>query len=86
MNNQAIRMVFVDLDGTLLRGVNTVTQRTREAFRKIKEAGIIPVICRGDWGRNLLLPSGPSGRIDILLHQMDNRCIGIMKKKNSCIR
>lgn len=44
---QAIRMVFVDLDGTLLQGVNTVTPRVREAFARIREAGIVPVVATG---------------------------------------
>lgn len=46
-HGQAIRMVFVDLDGTLLQGVDTVTPRTIEAFRKIRAAGITPVIATG---------------------------------------
>lgn len=45
--NHAIKMVFVDLDGTLLNGVSTVTERTKEAFRRIREQGIQPVICTG---------------------------------------
>nr|WP_300185907.1 Cof-type HAD-IIB family hydrolase [uncultured Agathobaculum sp.] len=45
--NQAIRAVFVDLDGTLLQGVSTVTPRTAEAFRRIREAGVTPIIATG---------------------------------------
>lgn len=46
-DNQAIRAVFVDLDGTLLQGVSTVTPRTAEAFRRIQEAGVTPIIATG---------------------------------------
>ena len=42
-----IRMVFVDLDGTLLQGVDTVTPRTIHAFEQIRKRGIRPVIATG---------------------------------------
>lgn len=45
--NIAIKAVFVDLDGTLLRGVDTVTPRTIKAFEKIREKGITPIIATG---------------------------------------
>lgn len=45
--NTVIRAVFVDLDGTLLCGANHVSARTIEAFRRVREAGIIPIICTG---------------------------------------
>lgn len=47
MNPNPIRAVFVDLDGTLLRGVNTVTPRTIAAFERIRAIGILPVIATG---------------------------------------
>ncbi len=43
----AIRAVFVDLDGTLLQGVSTVTPRTIAAFERIRAKGIVPVIATG---------------------------------------
>jgi hypothetical protein len=43
----AIRAVFVDLDGTLLQGVNTITPRTVAAFEKIRAKGIVPVVATG---------------------------------------
>lgn len=46
-HSQAIRLVLVDLDGTLLQGVDTVTPRTAEAFRRLREAGVTPVIATG---------------------------------------
>lgn len=42
-----IRMVFVDLDGTLLQGVDTVSARTVRAFEKVRAKGITPVIATG---------------------------------------
>lgn len=47
MRNHAIKMVFMDYDGTLVQGGSRVPERTREAFRKIKALGITPVICTG---------------------------------------
>lgn len=46
-NVQDIKAVFVDLDGTLLRTVDSVSPRTITAFRKLKEKGITPVIATG---------------------------------------
>lgn len=42
-----IKMVFVDLDGTLLQGVDTVSARTVRAFERVREKGIVPVIATG---------------------------------------
>lgn len=44
---QGIRMVFVDLDGTLLQGVDTVSERTVRAFQALQSKGITPVIATG---------------------------------------
>lgn len=44
---QAIRAVFVDLDGTLLQGVDTVTPRTVAAFDKLRASGVTPVVATG---------------------------------------
>lgn len=43
----AIQAVFVDLDGTLLQGVDTVTSRTAAAFARIRAMGITPVVTTG---------------------------------------
>lgn len=45
--NTDIKAVFVDLDGTLLKGVDGISQRTVEAFCKIRAQGILPVIATG---------------------------------------
>lgn len=45
--NLNIKAVFVDLDGTLLKGVDGISQRTADAFHKIRARGIIPVIATG---------------------------------------
>lgn len=45
--NKEIQMIFVDLDGTLLQGTDTITPRTIRAFEKIRDAGITPVISTG---------------------------------------
>ena len=42
-----IKAIFVDLDWTLLQGVKTVTPRTIEAFKRIKEKGIEPIVTTG---------------------------------------
>lgn len=42
-----IRAVFMDLDGTLLKNVSTVTQRTINAVQSIRKKGILPVITTG---------------------------------------
>ena len=42
-----IKMIFVDLDGTLVQGVNIITPRTIRVFERIREMGIIPVIATG---------------------------------------
>ena len=42
-----IKMIFVDLDGTLLQGVNIITPRTIRVFESIRKMGIIPVIATG---------------------------------------
>lgn len=46
-NIRDIKVVFVDLDGTLLRTVDSVSPRTVEAFQRLKERGITPVIATG---------------------------------------
>lgn len=40
----AARLAAIDLDGTLLRGDGTISQRTKEAVRAAAEAGIEPVL------------------------------------------
>lgn len=47
MRNTEIKALFVDLDGTLLQGVDTVSPRTRLAFAQIRKAGVLPVIATG---------------------------------------
>lgn len=47
MKHNKIKAVFVDLDGTLMHGVDIVTNRTRAAFAKVREKGILPIICTG---------------------------------------
>lgn len=42
-----IKMIFLDLDGSLLYDMDTITPRTRQAFERIREKGIIPVIATG---------------------------------------
>ena len=42
-----IRAVFLDLDGTLLRGADTISERNLRALRRIQERGVIPVIATG---------------------------------------
>lgn len=42
-----IRMILVDLDGTLLQGVNGISSANRQAFERARKAGILPVICTG---------------------------------------
>ena len=42
-----IKVVFVDLDGTLLQGVDTVSPRTVRAFAAARERGVTPVIATG---------------------------------------
>ena len=46
-HNLDIKAVFVDLDGTLLRGVDGITARTARAFQEIKARGILPIIATG---------------------------------------
>lgn len=46
-NSKDIKVVFVDLDGTLLRTVDSVSPRTVAAFQKLKSRGIMPVIATG---------------------------------------
>lgn len=45
--NRNIKAVFVDLDGTLLKGVNHISQRTVDAFHRVKSLGIEPIIATG---------------------------------------
>ncbi len=45
--NSTIKMVFLDLDGTLLKDVDTVTQYTQEILHRVIEMGVTPVICTG---------------------------------------
>ncbi len=47
MQRLEIRAVFVDLDGTLLHGMETIPPRTIRAFEQICKKGIIPVITTG---------------------------------------
>lgn len=44
---RGIRAVFIDLDGTLLQGVDTVSPRNIAAVQCIREKGILPVITTG---------------------------------------
>lgn len=41
---RAVRLIATDLDGTLLRPDRTISERTRSAFRRAREAGIVTVI------------------------------------------
>lgn len=45
--NTAIKMVFLDLDGTLLQNVDTVSAHTKEILHKVRDMGVTPVICTG---------------------------------------
>lgn len=45
--NPKIKMVFVDLDGTLLQGVDTISPRTVAAFAAARERGVTPIIATG---------------------------------------
>ncbi len=47
MKNTGIRMFATDLDGTLLSRFSTLSERAADALRKLKEKGIIVVICTG---------------------------------------
>ena len=47
MENDRIRMFVTDLDGTLLSRFSTLSDRAAEDLRKLKEKGIIVVICTG---------------------------------------
>lgn len=60
-----IRMVFVDLDGTLLQGVDTVSARTVRAFEKVRAKGITPVIATDGWPMRPILPAVPLVRMGI---------------------
>ena len=51
-----IKMIVTDLDGTLLREDKTVSQRTVEAFKKCREAGIKTVYATGRSGSSENLP------------------------------
>ena len=42
-----IKMIVVDLDGTLLTKVDDMSEETVAVFRRVKEAGLLPVIATG---------------------------------------
>lgn len=44
---EGIKAVFIDLDGTLLQRVDTISPRNIQAIKRIKEKGILPVITTG---------------------------------------
>lgn len=46
-SSKQIRAVFLDLDGTLLRGIDTISARNLQAIQRIRERGVIPVITTG---------------------------------------
>lgn len=45
----SIRLVFSDVDGTILPAFRTISDRTRAAIRALGEKGIPFVICSGRW-------------------------------------
>lgn len=47
MKNDTVRMFVTDLDGTLLSRFSTLSDRAAEDLRKLREKGIIVVICTG---------------------------------------
>lgn len=49
-----IKMIAMDMDGTLLRSDNTISKRTKEALRKAQQAGIILVLASGRSYRKLM--------------------------------
>lgn len=53
MNLSSICLVATDLDGTLLRDDKTISVRTREALRRVQEAGIALVLVTGRPPRRL---------------------------------
>ncbi|WP_062209585.1 HAD family hydrolase [Streptomyces sp. NBRC 109706] len=58
------RLIATDLDGTLLRGDKTVSPRTREALRAVREAGAHHVVATGRsvaWTRDILRDLGYRG-------------------------
>ncbi len=60
-----IRLVATDLDGTLLRGDGTVSERTQAALRAVEAAGILVVFVTGRplrWAREVFDHVGSHGR------------------------
>lgn len=45
--NSKIRMILIDLDGTLLHGVNFISQENCEMLKRVQDAGIMTVISTG---------------------------------------
>ena len=63
-NKERIRLVASDLDGTLLRPDRTISHRTRQALRRVSEAGIVVVLVTArapDTVRPLAQAAGASG-------------------------
>lgn len=60
-----IRMVFVDLDGTLLQGVDTVSARTVRAFEKVRAKASRRSLRPDGWPMRPILPAVPLVRMGI---------------------
>ena len=47
MEKQKYKIIFIDIDGTLVNDEKQVTQRTINTIKKLKEKGIITVLTSG---------------------------------------
>ena len=52
MEKQKYKIIFIDIDGTLVNDEKQVTQRTINTIKKLKEKGIITIFNRLKWCNN----------------------------------
>ncbi|MDO9490777.1 HAD family hydrolase [Acetobacterium sp.] len=62
-----IKMIVTDLDGTLLNSTNTISDRNIQAFRKVINMGIIPVVATGRIDSEALFFAQSIGAMDYLI-------------------
>lgn len=61
------KIIFLDLDGTLLNNSNEVTEYTKKIIKKVKEKGIYVVLCSGRANSDIITKSKEANASPIII-------------------
>lgn len=77
------KVVFIDIDGTLRNDLGEISNRTKEAVKRVAEEGIIVVICSGRPIRSTIEVSKMCNASEFVI--TSNGAYGYNYKENKCI-